>query len=317
VTTKVITEQFLPIAVETLLGAEQVAFDLYFHREGGKPLLFRSRAVALADADLERLMQSGVRTLLIGYADRTTYEEHLHARLAAGEELSPACKYALLRGSARSVFESALGSNSATGMARAAEQFGTQLTDMLSDGRPLMREMFDLMLHDYYTFTHSANVAIYSVGAAQKLGISEKAELAQIAAGALLHDIGKRQIPRRMLNTPGKLTPAEREVIKRHPQLGFEELSTSPDLSWGQLMMVYQHHERLDGCGYPVGIMAEEIDPWAKLCAVADVFDALTCDRPYRAALPIKAACEFLEQRAEKSFDPEIVRCLITMMQPA
>ena len=82
-------------------------------------------------------------------------------------------------------------------------------------------------------------------------------------------------------------------------------------------MMVYGHHERLDGRGYPVGIVGDEIDPWAKICAVADVFDALTCDRPYHTAISVAAACEFLEGRAGTSFDQEIVQCLTTMMQPA
>ena len=85
------------------------------------------------------------------------------------------------------------------------------------------------MLHDYYTFTHSANVATYSAGIARELGISDRADLARLAAGGLLHDIGKRKIPHRVLNTPKKLTAVEREAIQRHPQIGFEELSADPD----------------------------------------------------------------------------------------
>ncbi len=179
------------------------------------------------------------------------------------------------------------------------------------------RDMYDLMMHDYYTFTHSANVATYCVTLAQKLGITDRADLARIAAGGLLHDIGKRQIPRRVLNAPQKLTAAERESMQRHPQIGFEELSSGSELTWSQLMMVYQHHERFDGRGYPVGILGEELDPWARICAVCDVFDALTSDRPYRPAITIAAACDFVERRSEKSFDPEIVRCLTSMMLPA
>jgi putative nucleotidyltransferase with HDIG domain len=202
-------------------------------------------------------------------------------------------------------------------MVSVAEQFGAQMADVLCDRPRTLRGIFDLMLHDYSTFTHSANVATYCIGLAQGLGISDRTHLAQVVTGALLHDIGKRKIPKRVLNKPKSLSPPDREVIQRHPQIGFEELSRDRNLTWSQLMMVYQHHERLDGRGYPVGIVEGEIDPWAKICAVADVFDALTCDRPYRKALPVQEACTFLEQRVGTSFDREIVRCLTTMMQPA
>jgi HD-GYP domain-containing protein (c-di-GMP phosphodiesterase class II) len=310
-------DQYLPIAVETLSGDQDADFDLFFHAQRGKPLLFRSRSVPLVDADLQRLFDSGVKTLLIGYSDRSAYEEHLHAQVDSGGQQSLSGKYALLTGSARSVFESALRGDSLAGMVGAAEQFGSQLADMFDEGQPILREMFDLMLHDYSTFTHSANVATYCVSIAQSWGNSARADLAQIAAGSLLHDIGKRGIPRRVLNAPRKLTAIEREAIQRHPQIGFEELSTDPALSWGQLMIVYQHHERIDGGGYPVGIVDDEIHPWAKICAVADVFDALTSNRPYHAAISAAQACDFLERRVETSFDPEIVRCLTTMMLPA
>jgi putative nucleotidyltransferase with HDIG domain len=315
--TRQAVDQYLPIAVETLSGGEQADFDLFFRGKGEKPLLFRSRAVPLAHDKLEHLIRSGVKTLLINSADQAAYEEHLRARLDAGGHLLPGVRYALMIGSTRSVFESALRGDNLPGMVGAAEQFGDQLADLLGDGQSVLHEMFDLMLHDYSTFTHSANVATYAAGVAKVLGVSDRSDLSRLAAGALLHDVGKRKIPRRVLNRPGKLTAAEREVIQRHPQIGFEELSIAPDLSWSQLMIVYQHHERLDGRGYPVGIVADEIDPWAKICAVADVFDALTSDRPYHKAISAAAACEFLEQRAGSSFDQETVRCLTTMMQPA
>ncbi len=139
-------------------------------------------------------------------------------------------------------------------------------------------------------------------------------ELIEIAAGGLLHDLGKSQIPPRIIGKPGQLTPAEREVVRQHPKTGFEALCQQPNISWGQLMMVYQHHERLDGTGYPVGLVAGEIHPWGLLCTVADVFDAMTIDRPYRKALPAHEAVRFLRERGGRSFDKEIVTCLCSVI---
>jgi HD-GYP domain-containing protein (c-di-GMP phosphodiesterase class II) len=114
------------------------------------------------------------------------------------------------------------------------------------------------------------------------------------------------------LNKNGKPTDEEWRLIKRHPTAGFEELCFRDDLSWAQLMIVYQHHERLDGKGYPVGILGDEMHPWARICAVADVFDALTCERPYRKPLSVRDACQYLSDHAGTSFDQEMVRCWVT-----
>ena len=130
-----------------------------------------------------------------------------------------------------------------------------------------------------------------------------------MAAGALLHDIGKRHIPSHVLNKPGKLTDDEWELVREHPTSGFRELAGRTDLSWPQLMMVYQHHERLDGSGYPAGILGDEMHPWARICAVVDVFDALTCHRSYRRPVPASEVCNYLNKYAGLWFDAEAVAC--------
>jgi HD-GYP domain-containing protein (c-di-GMP phosphodiesterase class II) len=134
-------------------------------------------------------------------------------------------------------------------------------------------------------------------------------EVAEIAAGGLLHDLGKRHIPAHVLNKPGKLTDEEWELVKQHPVTGFRELSARGDLNEGQLMMVYQHHERLDGSGYPAGVTGNEIHPWAKICAVADVFDAMTCKRAYRRGASISDVHSYLLRLAGLRFDADIVEC--------
>jgi HD-GYP domain-containing protein (c-di-GMP phosphodiesterase class II) len=113
----------------------------------------------------------------------------------------------------------------------------------------------------------------------------------------------------RILTKPGRLTDAEFDVIKQHPTTGFRRLAPRGDLTFGQLMMVYQHHERLDGQGYPVGSCDDEIHPWARLCAVADVFEAVTSHRPYRAPMSPAEAMQILEKQSGKGLETEMVRC--------
>jgi HD-GYP domain-containing protein (c-di-GMP phosphodiesterase class II) len=112
------------------------------------------------------------------------------------------------------------------------------------------------------------------------------------------------------------LSPQERIIVAEHPRLGFEELCQASDLNRDQLLMVYHHHERIDGTGYPVGLVGDEIAWTAKLCAVVDVFDALTGRRPYRQRITTNQALEFLDRGAATQFDEEYVRCWSSMVRP-
>ena len=103
--------------------------------------------------------------------------------------------------------------------------------------------------------------------------------------------------------------------MKRHPTDGFLKLKDQENVSFDQLMMVYQHHEWQNGNGYPVGITVEEIHPWAKICVVADVFEALTSDRPYRKSMPISKAMEIMDRESNVHFDEEILRCWKTIIK--
>ena len=95
-------------------------------------------------------------------------------------------------------------------------------------------------------------------------------------------------------------------IIKKQPTTGFVQLCKRPDLTFAQLMMVYQHHEHLDGSGYPVGVSGPEIHPWARICTVADVYEALTSNRPYRVGLTADAAFRIMDKKASTAYDVEV-----------
>lgn len=159
-------------------------------------------------------------------------------------------------------------------------------------------------IHNNYIFSHSINVAIYSAVIAAKLGYDDK-KLEEIAIGGLFHDIGKIMIPSEILNKSGKLTPEEYEIVKKHTEFGFEILRKQSSISLLSAHCAYQHHERLDGTGYPRNLKAKEIHPYAKIVAVADVFDTLTSNRAYRKAMLPHEALEVL---FAGTFDHEVVQ---------
>jgi putative two-component system response regulator len=159
---------------------------------------------------------------------------------------------------------------------------------------------------DAYTEEHIERVANLSISIGKKIGLKEE-ELDVLRKGALLHDIGKIGVPDAILLKPGKLVSEEFEIMKRHVIIGYRICRDMRSLR-GSLSIIRYHHERWDGTGYPDGLKGEEIPLFARIVAVADAYDAMTSDRPYRKAHPSEIALETLESEAGKQWDPEIVK---------
>lgn len=170
-----------------------------------------------------------------------------------------------------------------------------------------MNLLTNVYVHDNYTFSHSTNVTIYVLAMAIKLGYNEK-KLNEIGMGSMLHDIGKILIPKEILNKQGKLTNEEYDIVKQHPTFGFELLRKQHEVSLLSAHCAFQHHEKLDGTGYPRGLKEEEIHPYGKIMAICDVFDALTSNRSYRDAMLPHTAMEILFAGANTHFDSELIR---------
>ena len=161
---------------------------------------------------------------------------------------------------------------------------------------------------DPYTRGHSHRVSDISVAIAQELGV--KSDLVNdIRIGSLLHDIGKIGVPDQVLGKTAQLTTEEFDQIKKHPGAGYQ-IMYEVNLLHNTLPAIIEHHERLDGSGYPLGLKNEQISLMGRIVAVADVFDALTTDRPYRKAMDPEAVLEYLQQRIGKEFDGPCVNAL-------
>jgi HD-GYP domain-containing protein (c-di-GMP phosphodiesterase class II) len=298
---------YLPIATAGLTPSSVLSCDLFIQRPGRSYAeLFRGQDYPLAENDLKDLHDKGIHHLYIRLADAEAYRAYLCENVLHQPQVPLPARLKALREVTRVAFEDALAAGDCTKLVNVAGGFGRHLADMVADQSAAFGELFKTLEHDYYTFTHVCNVSVYLVMLAQGLGTTQD-ELPDLATAGLLHDIGKRIIPQQILNKPGKLTDAEWAIIMEHPTTGFRELSERGDLTWSQLMVVYQHHERLDGSGYPTGASDDEIHPWAKLCGVVDVFDAMTCHRPYRKAAGAKAACDHLKQRSGTWFQADAV----------
>ena len=180
----------------------------------------------------------------------------------------------------------------------------TQLTDALSAMvAPIVTAM---EMRDPYTAGHQVRVAEIACAIGRELGWSE-AQLQGLRVAAMVHDIGKISISAELLTKPTRLSHAEWEIIHGHPETGFTILKDIP-FAWPVAEIVRQHHERLDGSGYPLGLKADEILPEAKVLAVADVVEAMSAFRPYRPAIELETVLREIEVQAGSLLDADVVR---------
>ena len=184
------------------------------------------------------------------------------------------------------------------------------ITSELVLNEEILVNLVSLKSTSSYTYEHSVNVSVICIALGKMLGYN-KDDLFKLGMGGMLHDIGKTLIPEEILNKPSSLTDHEYEVMQQHPELGFKYLQEIDSISPLSRIVVFSHHERVDGSGYPRGLAGKEIHEFARVAAIADVFDALTSDRVYRNKWPTYKAAEYIMNNTEKLFDYTLVKKLL------
>jgi putative nucleotidyltransferase with HDIG domain len=169
--------------------------------------------------------------------------------------------------------------------------------------------------HDYKTYTHCMHVFIYSVAVFQASGMNDT-ETFECGLGALLHDVGKAKIPKRILNKRGSLTQSEREVIKEHPVHGVSMCAHLP-MTQNTINCILFHHEKLDGTGYPAGLKGDTIPLPVRIISMADIYDALTTARPYAEAMPPYEALTLIRHEMREEVDMNIFKRFVAVLSGA
>jgi len=304
---------YIPVSVATLIPEKLVGVSLFLYDESDEKMhLYCGPNIPLGETALSKLIARGHSRLYLLADEHSTYQQYLRENLNSvldDKSVSVQKRFSTLNEVVRDILAVSFKNGKLDESVETCQLLAGKTVEFILQHTGMESELFGVLHHDYHTFTHSANVSYFCAMLAGRLGITDQQELQEIASGALLHDIGKLDIPEQILCKPDRLDEAEFEIIRRHPRTGFTKLCHRNDLSHGQLMMVYQHHERLDGKGYPVGILADEIHPWAKICSVADVFEALTSNRPYRKGMTVKKAFQLMDRDCETAFDRKILEC--------
>ncbi len=184
-------------------------------------------------------------------------------------------------------------SNDSDNLENVTNSITTDLLDAIEGNDAIAIDINELKTSDEYTFKHSVDVATMAMVLAKKQGLSKK-EIYEIGVAGILHDVGKTKIPNEILNKPGRLDDDEFAIMKQHSVYGYRMLQNRPNFSNEIMMAVLQHHEKINGKGYPLGANAEQITPYAKILTVADIYDALVTERPYKQAFSQRDAVEMI-----------------------
>ena len=314
--------RFISIPLQSVRVDSLLAFDLFIKRDrqdgsnGPAFVLYRQRDLPMRKSHVDRLLDSGVHTVFTSTADLKNYrrylEGNLHAILTdAGVHMSQKAQVA---------YEAATGliedvwrhPNSPESIERSQTLVRETFTNVVDQKDPV-RYFLSCMSGIYTTYTHSVNVCLYALALGRRLDLP-LVDIQDLGLGALLHDIGKARIDRKILEKRGPLAHEEMGLVKQHPAWGLELLSKGPKLPEPVLLTVSQHHEKCDGSGYHQGLSAQSIHPFAKIACVADVFDALTSDRPYKRGVSAFQAFTIMRDQMAGSFERPIWEQLALML---
>jgi response regulator RpfG family c-di-GMP phosphodiesterase len=294
----------------------------------------KNRFVITGQQEIDRIMESGLEKVEIDLARGADDEdEGPVAEVASSQKtwdpeslipaalrealhdkgLDPGKRAEVVYQSSREMMQRLLADPKAENIAEAKKGI-SEVVDLIIADNETSENLLRITTHDVYTYTHSVNVGVYSVMLAGKyFKGSDAHDMHELGAGFFLHDIGKVRIPQTIINKPGGLTRTELQVMRTHPYQGFQLLAEASHLSEECRAIVMEHHERVDGKGYPLGLKGEAIHIYGRICSVADVYDALTSERSYKSKLTTFKALRMMKHEMLGHFHEDLFESFVRL----
>jgi putative nucleotidyltransferase with HDIG domain len=311
-------EGYKAFALDTIILDEPLEFDLYIDNAGTLVKYVKSGSV-LQGTKKEKLLQNYVDHFYITSLDSKAFDNYLTSHLGTvlnSPSLDKTQKSKILYSSSIHVMHELFDSDVSESKIMAAKELMCETVKRIVSNEVTAASILQLSSHDYKTYSHSVNVAMYAIGMAHEYGIKGD-DLERIASGAILHDVGKCRVDSCVINKPAKLSLEEFEAIKDHPEYGYETLIENGETDPIILDIVRNHHEKLDGSGYARGLKEGKISFATQIVTIADIFDALTSNRPYKSAANFFVALKTMKVQMKNQLNPDLVDSLIRMMGKA
>ncbi len=289
--------------------------DIYLLYQGNY-LLYRPNKSVWTKTDADKLIEFGAKELYIRCKSEFEHFRFLESnlnRVLHTSDSSTQEKAVVLHQVATNIAEGMFKNpNSSEAFAR-SKQIVSHTMDLVAKDSNAFFEMIKLSSHDVYTYAHCVNVMTFTIGLLNALGVKDHKTLEESAIGAFLHDIGKSQIPIDVLNKPAALTQDEWKIVKKHPEWGLDILHNKPVPSRSKDIIV-QHHEKINGIGYPFGLRGNQIQMVSQVVSICDAYDAMTSNRCYQKAKTPFQAFLVITQEMNGHFATRIVETFIRLL---
>ena len=309
---------YLPITLSSLRSDTIINCDVYLlvnMNSASRYILYCKGNTVFENGKKELLVRKNINRLFISRGDQQKYFEYLESNLQnimSDEKIPPYERAQIVHDAATNMVKD-LFTDPRTGNIERTRKFAYNMVDYVLKDRVASFNLLRIAKHEYFTYTHSVNAATIGTLFAKSLGLGEEV-LKPLCAGTLLHDIGKIKISPDILNKTGRLTEAEFEKVKRHPELGMEILrETGNDLK-DEYVIILQHHENCDGTGYPYGLKKNEIPSIGRIARIIDIYDALTTKRAYSYAQTPYDALKIIQNEMSGAVDHVLFKQFIKFL---
>lgn len=303
---------YFRIRLSTIRPAKVTSFDIYIYLDQRYVVYLRA-GDKLSDGNIERLHSRDTGdSFFVKNEDKQMYRDWVREEMNS-DSLNPFDKAKILRESSVALMEDLFENPDVNTALDESRPIITEFIQFMEKAPEAMGFMISLSGHDFYTYNHSLDVAIYSLGLGKALGYNEK-DMEELGVGALFHDIGKRNVNLDILCKKGALTDSEWEQMKMHPQYGLVILNGHPNISDAIKAACFEHHESWTGNGYPQQIMGEQIHPFARIVAITDTYDAMTTQRSYNTPLKPLDAVTMMKEKLAGRYDPEILKAMYSVL---
>ena len=299
---------YFKIRVGTLIPTRPTAFDVYIMINGRYIHYLRPGELVSADK-ISKLDRADV--FYVPEAQRSTYKRYVFEVLNT-DSLDVKTKATLLRESSLTLAEEIFEQPDVDKALHESKELITNFIDFMDQEPESMAHLISLSAHDFYTYNHSLDVGIYSLGLGQVAGYS-KEDLVELGRGALFHDIGKRNVHVDIICKQGPLNDVEWAQMQKHPLVGLKIL-TDYGVSEAMKACCFEHHESFLGNGYPQQLTGPEIHPMARIVAITDTYDALTTKRSYNEPMSPRDAVEFMSTKLKGKYDPDLLRAMNSVL---
>ncbi len=311
------TQDYVPVALELIRPDADADFDIYLRRKDNAYVLYRGRHLPFTRDMRQRLRDISIEKVYVPAEQGKEYRRYVEQALPtiiSDNRVKPQEKADVLYSSLTNLVEEVMADpRSGDLIPRSKELVNTACVFLNQEGG-FLEYLMQVTSFDYYTYTHSVNVFVFTMAMAQHLLPPEQVNEG-LGIGALLHDIGKSQIDPAIVNNPGRLSSEEFLIIKKHPGLGCDLLLEHKGVGRVALDLVRFHHEKMDGTGYPDGLSTDQLPMHARIIKIADVFDALTTKRSYKNAMNSFPALKLMQdEMLSGEIDPDLFRSFVGMM---